>query len=135
MTSCASQALTQSLIEEATDLQRYDQAFAATDTAYDLPNKTINLLIQWIHQNGGSLPERRKNAQELMLLKPGQLQAIEAIVGGAFGMRSGQSTKMVQQTTNSELVGGLVPPPDASTSCGCLNSGACTRQTIWLLNN
>ena len=90
VTSCASEALTQSLIEEATDLQRYDQAFAATDTAYDLPNKTINLLTQWIHQNGGSQPERRKNAQEQMLLKPRQLQAIEAIVGRAFGMRSEQ---------------------------------------------
>jgi len=67
-------------------LQGYDQAFTKIDSTYDLPNKTVNLLIQWIHQNGGRMPERRKSAPELMLLKPGQLEEIEAIVAGAFGM-------------------------------------------------
>lgn len=91
VTGCASEALTQSLIEEAAYLQCYDHAFKAIDAAYDLPNKTINLLIQWIHQNGGSMPERRKNAQELMLLKPGQLQNIGSIVVDAFGMKSARA--------------------------------------------
>jgi Fic family protein len=84
VTACAGEALEQSLVEEATFLQNYDQAFKKIDRAYDLPNKTINLLIQWIHQNNCRMPERRKNAQELLLLKPGQLDAIEAIVAEAF---------------------------------------------------
>lgn len=86
MTACAGEALEQSLIDEAVYLQGYDQAFEKIDKSYDLPNKTINLLIQWIHQNSCRLPERRKNAQELILLKPGQLHEIEAIVAKAFGM-------------------------------------------------
>lgn len=85
VTSCAGDALEQSLIEEAVYLQGYDQAFEKIDKAYDLPNKTINLLIQWIHQNNCRMPERRKNAQELILLKPGQLDEIEEIVAEAFG--------------------------------------------------
>ena len=51
VTACAGEALEQSLIDEAVYLQGYDQAFKVIDKAYDLPNKTINLLIQCIHQN------------------------------------------------------------------------------------
>ncbi|MFZ4625447.1 MAG: hypothetical protein ACOYNF_14580 [Rhodoferax sp.] len=84
MTACAGQALAQALIDEAVYLQGYDLAFEQIDKCYDLPNKTINLLIQWIHQNSGRMPERRRNAQELILLKPGQLEDIEAIIAKAF---------------------------------------------------
>lgn len=86
VTARARDALEQSLIEEAVYLQGYDQAFTKIDSTYDLPNKTVNLLIQWIHQNGGRMPARRKNALELLLLKPGQLEEIEMIVAAAFGM-------------------------------------------------
>lgn len=87
VTACAGEALEQSLIEEAVYLQGYDQAFDRIDKSYDLQNKTINLLIQWIYQNGCRIPERRKNAPELILLQPGQLNEIEAIVAEAFGMK------------------------------------------------
>lgn len=91
VTACASKALAQSLIEETIYLQSYDQAFEKIDKSYDLPNKTINLLIQWIHQNNGHMPERRKNAPELILLKPGQLDEIEAIVATAFVAATGNA--------------------------------------------
>ena len=84
LTACAGEALEQSLIEEAAYLQAYDQAFQKIDRTYDLPNRTINLLIQWIHQNNCRMPERRKSARELLQLKPGQLDEIEAIVMDAF---------------------------------------------------
>ena len=84
VTRCAGEALEQSLMDEAVYLKGYDQAFERINKSYDLPDKTINLLIQWIHQNSGHLPERRKSAQELIFLKPGQLAAIEAIVAEAF---------------------------------------------------
>jgi len=45
-------------------------------------------VIQWIHQNIGRMPERRRNAQELILLKPGHLEDIEAIVAKAFAANS-----------------------------------------------
>lgn len=86
VTRCAGEALAQALVDEAVYLQAYDQAFEEIDKSYDLPNKTINLLIQWIQQNNGRMPERRKHAPELFLLKPGQLEKIEAIVAMAFGI-------------------------------------------------
>jgi Fic family protein len=84
MTRCAEQALEQSLVDETAFLQAYDKAYAQIDKEFDLPNRTINLLIQWIHQNNDRMPERRRNAAELLLLKPEQIGRIEAIVASCF---------------------------------------------------
>lgn len=80
VTRCAEQALEQSLVDETAFLQAYDRAFQQIDREFDLPNRTINLLIQWIRQNNGRMPERRRNANELLLLRPPQIERIEAIV-------------------------------------------------------
>ena len=85
VTTCAGEALAQSLIEEAEFLEGYDRAFDTINNQFDLANKTINLLIQWIHQNGCRMPERRKKAPELILLKPSQINEIEKIVAESFG--------------------------------------------------
>ena len=87
VTACAELALEQSLIDETSFIQAYDGAFDQIDRAFDLPNRTINLLIQWIRQNNGRLPERRKSAAELTLLKPEELARIEAIVADCFRSR------------------------------------------------
>jgi hypothetical protein len=84
VTHCAEQALEQSLIDETAFLQAYDRAYEKIDREFDLPNRTINLLIQWIRQNNGRMPERRRNATDLLLLKPQQIERIEAIVAGCF---------------------------------------------------
>ncbi|MCI1192603.1 Fic family protein [Calidifontimicrobium sp. SYSU G02091] len=84
VTGCAEVALQQSLFDETSFIQAYDRAYEQIDKAFDLPNRTINLLIQWIRQNNGRMPERRKNAAELILLKPEQLARIEAIVAECF---------------------------------------------------
>ncbi len=84
VTHCAQSALDQALVEEAAFIHAYDQAFERIDREFDLPNRTINLLIQWIRQNNGRMPERRKGATELLLLKPQQLARIEAIVAECF---------------------------------------------------
>jgi hypothetical protein len=84
VTGCAELALQQSLFEEASFIQAYDQAYEQIDREFDLPNRTINLLIQWIRQNDGRMPERRRNAAELILLKPEQIARIEAIVADSF---------------------------------------------------
>ncbi|MCU0923359.1 MAG: Fic family protein, partial [Burkholderiaceae bacterium] len=62
VTACAEGALEQSLIEETLFIQAYDNAYEQIDKEFDLPNRTINLLIQWIRQNNGRMPERRRNA-------------------------------------------------------------------------
>jgi hypothetical protein len=84
VTACAEGALEQSLIEETLFIQAYDNAYEQIDKEFDLPNRTINLLIQWIRQNNGRMPERRRNAAELILLKPEQIARIEAIVADSF---------------------------------------------------
>jgi len=84
VTRCAEQALEQSLVDETAFLQAYDRAYEQIDREFDLPNRTINLLIQWIRQNNGRMPERRRNATELLLLKPRQIERIEAIVADCF---------------------------------------------------
>lgn len=83
-THCAELAPQQSLIDETFFLQAYDQAFERIDKEFDLPNRTINLLIQWIRQNQGRMPERRRNAAELVLLKPERVERIESIVAACF---------------------------------------------------
>jgi|GEM_PF-4185710 len=70
-------------------LQLNDRAYAQIDRAFDLPNRTINLLIQWIHQNNCSMPERRRIASELLLLKPQHIDRIEAIVADCFSRDEG----------------------------------------------
>jgi Fic/DOC family len=84
VTTCAELALEQSLIDETFYIQAYDRAYERIDRAFDLPNRTINLLIQWIRQNNNRLPERRKNAVELITLAPEQVEGIEAIVAECF---------------------------------------------------
>lgn len=91
LTFCAEEALAHSLIEETRYLQAYDRAWSRIDRTFDLPNRTINLLIQWIHQNGDRLPERRRNARELTGLKPEQIASIESIVADSFGDTAGPS--------------------------------------------
>ena len=84
VTTCAEQALAKSLIEETWFIRAYDQAFDRIDRAFDLPNRTVNLLIQWIRQNGGKMPERRRNAPELVGLRAAQIDQIAAIVAECF---------------------------------------------------
>ncbi|RYH50403.1 MAG: Fic family protein, partial [Alcaligenaceae bacterium] len=85
ITACAESALLQSLIDEAVFIHAYDTVFEKIDRTYDLPNRTINLLIQWIRQNGCKMPERRRTAQELVGLRPDVVNGVEAIVSQCFG--------------------------------------------------
>jgi hypothetical protein len=84
VTSCALIALEQSLVEETVFIQAYDKTYERIDRQFDLPNRTINLLIQWIRQNNCRMPQRRRNATELLMLKPEQIDQIEAIVAECF---------------------------------------------------
>lgn len=90
VTRCARVALQQSLVDEAQYLQAYDLAYERIDKQFDLPNRTINLLIQWIHRNNNRMPERRKTAKEVAhVLSAEELSRIEAIVAQAFASHEG----------------------------------------------
>ncbi|TWG82503.1 hypothetical protein L602_003600000260 [Cupriavidus gilardii J11] len=84
VTQCAEAALEQSLVDEAIFIQAYDKAFDQIDREFDLPNRTINLLIQWIRQNNCRMPQRRLTAAEVATLEPHQIARIEAIVADSF---------------------------------------------------
>lgn len=84
LTQCARAALENSLLDEANYIVAYDQSFEKIDKIFELPNRTVNLLIQWIQQNNCKIPERRRNAQELFALKPEQIDRIEEIVAEFF---------------------------------------------------
>lgn len=47
-------------------------------------HEAINLLIQWIRQNNGRMPQRRKSAPEVSALEPQQIERIEAMVAESF---------------------------------------------------
>lgn len=80
ITACAKTALEQTLIDEAAYLHAYDQAYRKIDSTFDIPDKVINLLIQWIHQNGCKMPNGRRKSQELYMLEAQEIDAIEKIV-------------------------------------------------------
>lgn len=81
---CARLALEHSLVDETLFIQSYDRAFERIDRQFDLPDRTINLLILWIENNGGKMPERRRNAKELFGVDRGVVDAVESIVAECF---------------------------------------------------
>jgi hypothetical protein len=97
VTQCAEQALEQSLVEETAFLHAYDRAYQAIDRDFDLPDRTINLLILWIRQNNGRLSERRKGAEELRSLALPQIARIEAIVEDCFGLAGSADPEAIDQ--------------------------------------
>ncbi|MCW8207354.1 Fic family protein [Verminephrobacter aporrectodeae subsp. tuberculatae] len=91
---CARIALRQSLVDEARYLEAYDLAYERIDKQFDLPNRTINLLIQWIHQNNNRMPERRRTAREVAhILADEDLSRIEGIVAEAFASNEGPAER------------------------------------------
>ncbi len=84
VTECAHAALQHALMDEATYIHAYDQAFERIDRAFDLPDRTINLLIQWIRQNDGRMPARRKQSAEVGSLTAAMVARIESMVAESF---------------------------------------------------
>jgi hypothetical protein len=81
---CAEQALVHSLVEEASFIAAYDRAHARINAAFDLPDRTVNLLIQWVQQNHFQFPNRRRNATELAGLTDAQIEKLVALVAEGF---------------------------------------------------
>ena len=85
ITDCAKAALNESLMDETAYIEAYDLVFDELDRKLDLPNKTINLLIQWTYQNGGRMPEPRKNEDLMRMVKPAGFQLVETVIQQHFG--------------------------------------------------
>lgn len=70
--------------DEAAFIHAYDRAFDSIDKAHNLPNRTINLLIQWTRQSGNKTPEHRRTEPELAGLRREVIDGVEAIVAESF---------------------------------------------------
>jgi hypothetical protein len=52
--------LTEDMPEELRFIQRYDEAKKALQNIVDMPDKEINLMLTFLHQNNGVFPKRRR---------------------------------------------------------------------------
>jgi hypothetical protein len=74
---CVKQTIDVDLPRETAFLARYDQFRARIEAIVDMPNRTIDLLFRFLHQNGGRLSKRAR-AQEFERLSEAEVAAVEA---------------------------------------------------------
>jgi hypothetical protein len=102
LTDCAENALENFLMNETEFIVAYDEAFRVINRKFNLKSKTVNLLIHWIRQNDGKMPNRRKNSESLLSLGDhkdptssfhGAIKEIESIVAEEFGPQLAKMAK------------------------------------------
>lgn len=74
--SCVQQTVEQTIPEEVAYLEKYDQMKAFLDNSFEMPDKTVAMLIRFLEQGKGKLSERAK-AKEFSLLNAAEVLAIE----------------------------------------------------------
>jgi hypothetical protein len=75
--SCVKQTIEVDLPRETEFLARYDRFRARIEALADMPERTVDLLFRFLHQNGGTLSGRAR-AQEFAALTDGEAAAAEA---------------------------------------------------------
>jgi hypothetical protein len=60
---CVHETITKALPDEVKYLQRYDQMKAFVNSYIDMPDRTADLLINFIHQNDGKLSKNKRNKE------------------------------------------------------------------------
>src|SRR5208283_5957381 len=58
--ACVKQTIEEELPRETAFLERYDQFRGRIETIVDMPDRTIDLLFHFLHQNGGRLSRRAR---------------------------------------------------------------------------
>lgn len=74
--SCVQQTIEQTIPEEVEYLAKYDRMKAYLDNVYEMPDKTVALLVRFLEQGNGKLSERAK-ASEFKELTNDEVDAIE----------------------------------------------------------
>jgi hypothetical protein len=74
--SCVKQTIEVDLPRETESLARYDRFRARIEALVDMPERTIDLLFRFLHQNGGTF-SRRARAQEFAELTESEAAAAE----------------------------------------------------------
>lgn len=73
---CVQQTIDGTIPEEVAFLERYDRMKAYLDNHFEMPDRTVALLIRFLEQGNGTLSDRAK-AKEFHLLTPEEVEAIE----------------------------------------------------------
>jgi Fic family protein len=75
--SCVQQTIEQTIPEEVKYLEKYDLMKEYLDNLYEMPDKTVSLLVRFLEQGNGKLSERAK-AKEFKELTNEEVGAIES---------------------------------------------------------
>ena len=82
--SCVMKTIDVDLPNETQFLARYDQFRARIENLVDMPDRTVDLLFRFLHQNGGRL-SRRAREQEFAALSEQEVATAERAYGEIFG--------------------------------------------------
>lgn len=82
--ACVQRTIERDLPEETAFLQRYDQFRRQVDASIDMPERLTDLLLRFLHQNGGHLSNRACE-KEFAALTNEEAGRIEAIYAQTFG--------------------------------------------------
>lgn len=80
---CVEQTIETDLPEEAAFLERYDTFKTRVEALIEMPASTIDLLFNFLKQNGGKLSQRARE-KEFEMLTDEEAQAVEEIYGAGF---------------------------------------------------
>ena len=74
--SCVQQTIEKTIPEEVAYLEKYDLMKEYIDNHFEMPDKTVALLVRFLEQGKGKLSERAKT-KEFQLLQDQEVEAIE----------------------------------------------------------
>lgn len=78
------QTAKEDLVQELLYLRNHDRAIKAMQAVVDAPDKTLNLLIRWLHQNSGQLSNTKRQHAALAQLTPLELEGLVQAFQNAF---------------------------------------------------
>lgn len=85
---CVQKTIEEDLPRETEFLRRYDQFKARIEAFVDMPDRTIDLLFRFLHQNGGRLSKRARE-NEFRELSDSEATAVEEAYAALFERISG----------------------------------------------
>jgi hypothetical protein len=81
--ACVRQTIEQDLPRETRFLEQYDRFRSSIETIADMPERTIDLLFRFLHQNGGRLSKRARE-QEFAQLTEAEMSTVEQAYQASF---------------------------------------------------
>jgi len=82
--ACVRKTIEEDLPNETEFLRRYDRFCSGVETIVDMPNRTLDLLFRFLHQNGGRLSKRAREV-EFAEFTDQEAERIMELYGEVFG--------------------------------------------------